>query len=222
MGYTPGGNVHNGCRAGMVRLRAWARREFGDGQARDLGCFNPASVAGGLPSLHADGRADDFAWDYNNAGERAAGYRFLTYAVTHADELGLQEILFGPWIWSYNRRGEGIRDDSSQAASHQNHVHWGVDRPTADTWTEDRLGASPEPEVPPTPEDEDMGFLAKVIGKGGTIYFFRAGVRSPMKGNSFATVTKELLATKQIASNQVWNVSPDTAALYTEQPFDGV
>lgn len=167
MGYTASGNIHTGARPGMVRMADWLMARY---QGGSLGIYNPASKAGGGPSLHADGRAFDLALNVNDSGERARGDAAMHYLVDHADAFGLQELLWRGHIWSYQRRAEGIRFGTQQA-EHMNHVHIGIDRPTADTWTATRAPADPIPAQSPPTQEDDMGALINSPKKYGDTWF---------------------------------------------------
>src|SRR5688572_10670774 len=107
MGYDPvrGVNTYGaGCTPGMQRMYEYLSRRFGTGS---LGCYNPASRAGGGPSLHAEGRAQDFALNANDPAQRARGDAMFQFVMNHADELGAQEMLWRGYVWTYRRRGEG-------------------------------------------------------------------------------------------------------------------
>jgi len=130
MGFDPVAGVGTGCWPCMKRLSGYLFDRFG---GWDLGCYNPASRAGGGPSLHAEGRAQDFAFNANDPDERAAGDALFEWAVAHADEIGLQEILWRGLIWYWPRRGEGVRDGVQQA-DHMSHVHLGVDKNAGMNW----------------------------------------------------------------------------------------
>lgn len=142
------GVVGRGCRAGMLRFQVFAQREFGAGT---LGCFNPASKAGGLPSLHADGRAFDAAFDGHTREGWDAGWRLFTWCIDHADEIGLQEILFGGYLWSCLNRHLGIRGPGIQQPEHMNHVHIGLTYDAANNFDESWVRPAPAPPKPPAP-----------------------------------------------------------------------
>ena len=151
------GTPSGGCRPGMVRLRDYLFARFG---GWDLGCFNPASMGG--YSLHAEGRAQDFAFNANQPDERAAGDALFRWAVEHAAEIGLQEMLWRGAIWYYPRKDtehgwgdfqlEGVYGPVQQA-DHMSHVHLGVDRNAAEHWQPDWITDAP---TPPAPEEHRM------------------------------------------------------------------
>ena len=145
MGFDPVQGIGTGCQAGMVNLRNYLFGRFG---GRDLGCYNPRSVAGGGPSLHAEGRAGDFGFNAFDAFEQTQGNKLFTWAVLHADEIGLQEMLWRGAIWYWPRRltEHGWSDfplpgvyGPVQQNDHMSHVHLGVDADAGANWTTDRL-----------------------------------------------------------------------------------
>lgn len=152
MGFDPVDGIGSGCLPGMVAMRAYIFDRFG---GRDLGCFNPASTAGGGPSLHAAGRASDFGFNaYDAYVERPAGDELFVWAVRNHDALGLQEILWRGAIWYWPRRdtehGWGDFDlpgvyGPVQQTDHMSHVHLGVDLDAARHWTPDRLTGDEPP-----------------------------------------------------------------------------
>lgn len=160
MGFDPVTGIGTGCWPGMRRLATYLFDKFGAG---DLGCFNPRSVAGGGPSLHAEGRAQDFAFNAYDDEERARGDALFTWAVLHADEIGLQEMLWRGAIWYWPRRnsedGWGDFDlpgvyGPVQQADHMSHVHMGLDKHAGMYWEESWLTPDPEPEQPIEPPKE--------------------------------------------------------------------
>lgn len=143
MGLDPVTGIGTGCWPGMVRLADYLFAKFG---GWNLGCFNPASRAGGGPSLHAEGRAQDFAFNANDPDERAAGDALFTWAVQHAEEIGLQEMLWRGAIWYFPRKDseDGWGDfplpgvyGPVQQADHMSHVHMGVDKNAGMNWQPD-------------------------------------------------------------------------------------
>lgn len=154
------GVIGRGCRPGMAELARYMRERWSAGS---LGCFNPGSLAGGAPSLHADGRAEDVALNANDAAQRARGDDLMNWLVRNADRLGVQEILWRGFIWSCRRRSEGIRFGVQQAA-HMNHVHVGVGYHTANnfdrSWLQGIDGGAPSPApIPPQLTGETDMFL---------------------------------------------------------------
>lgn len=115
----------------------WLQDRFNGGS---LGCFNPASVlSGGTPSLHADGRAFDLALNAFDDVQRQSGDAAVFYMIVNHEIMGTQELLWRGYLWSYQRRAEGLRGPGIQQSAHSNHVHIGIDRATADSWTTDRV-----------------------------------------------------------------------------------
>ncbi len=155
MGFDPVSGIGTGCWPGMKRLSAYLFDRFG---GRDLGCYNPRSMAGGGPSLHAEGRAQDFAFNANDPDERAAGDALFEWAVAHADEIGLQEILWRGLIWYYPRRDEGVRDGVQQA-DHMSHVHLGVDKNAGMNWDPSWVHEDPPPPPVLYPQEPDVFFM---------------------------------------------------------------
>lgn len=154
MGLDPVTGIGTGCWPGMKRLADYLFDKFG---GWNLGCFNPKSMAGGGPSLHAEGRAQDFAFDANDPDERAAGDALFRWAVEHADEIGLQEMLWRGAIWYWPRRnteqGWGDFDlpgvyGPVQQGDHMSHVHMGIDKNAGMNWQPDWLHETPAPSEP--------------------------------------------------------------------------
>ena len=136
------------CLAGATRQFAWWRRQY---QAGSLGCYNPASVASGGPSLHAEGRAFDIALDANDPAQRARGDAIFARVMAHPEEFGAQEMLYRGYVWSWRNRELGRRGPGHQQAEHMNHVHLGLDVNAAQNWTElwVKVPATPIRGVPP-------------------------------------------------------------------------
>lgn len=154
MGFDPVSGIGTGCWPGMKRLSAYLFDKFG---GWDLGCYNPRSMAGGGPSLHAEGRAQDFAFNANDPDEMAAGDALFHWAIEHADEIGLQEILWRGFIWYYPRRAEGIRFPVQQA-DHMSHVHLGVDKNAGMNWEPSWVHDAP-PAPLPIPQEDDVFYM---------------------------------------------------------------
>lgn len=162
MGFDPVTGIGTGCWPGMRRLAAYLFDRFG---GWDLGCFNPRSMAGGGPSLHAEGRAQDFAFNAHDPDERAAGDALFTWAVLHADEIGLQEMLWRGAIWYWPRRNSehGWGDfqlpgvyGPVQQGPHETHVHMGIDKHAGMNWQIDWLTPDPQPEPDPPKMEANM------------------------------------------------------------------
>src|SRR3990167_4807013 len=150
------------CLPGTVHMFAYLRDRYSAG---DLGCYVPTSkVSSGGPSLHAEGRAMDLALNANDEAERARGDALFDHVVTKADVYGVQEIIWREFIWTYNRRSEGVRGSEGLAAAHMSHVHLGVDVDTAMNWTTDRVGGA----------EEEMDY----VGQNGTQHYHVAGVEA--------------------------------------------
>lgn len=183
MGFDPVSGIGTGCWPGMKRLSAYLFDRFG---GWDLGCFNPRSMAGGGPSLHAEGRAQDFAFNANDPDEMAAGDALFEWAVAHADEIGLQEILWRGFIWYYPRRDEGVRFPVQQA-DHMSHVHLGVDKNAGMNWDPSWVHDTPAPPPVIYPQEPDMFFISDGTRNAAvTEYsFFQVG---PFNGVGFVSV----------------------------------
>lgn len=121
----------SGCMPGCARQFAWWQEVYDTGS---LGCYNPASVAGGGPSLHAEGRAMDIALNANDPAERARGDAIFDRVMANPDQFGAQEMLFRGYLWSYGRQDEGKRGPGIQQDEHMNHVHLGIDVNAAKNW----------------------------------------------------------------------------------------
>jgi hypothetical protein len=90
-------------------------------------------------SLHAEGRAVDFALNVNNAGDKAAGVAIRKWFLASdsrgnkwamARRFGIQELIWNRNIWTSERADEGWRDyNVPQGGSpHTDHIHVGLTR----------------------------------------------------------------------------------------------
>lgn len=73
-----------------------------------------------------NGHPAGLALDFMVYGDRATGQRLADYAQQHADELGIQYLIWYQHIWNIDRADEGWRamaDRGSPTANHQDHVH---------------------------------------------------------------------------------------------------
>lgn len=161
MGNDPVSGIGTGCWPGMKRLADYMFDKFG---GRNLGCYNPRSVAGGGPSLHAEGRAQDFGFNAHDDAERADGDAMFRWAVEHAEEIGLQEMLWRGAIWYYPRKNTefGWGDfpiagvyGPIQQGDHESHVHLGVDKNAGMNWDPSWLSADPTP-APEIVKEQEM------------------------------------------------------------------
>lgn len=136
-----------GCRPGAVALRDFTR-QIGFG---DKGCFNPrSSVPGGSLSLHVVGRAVDLCWGDGDFEEFDAYVHLL---VDHADEFGIQQVLWNGQGWSYQRPYWHAL--TAPTDMHLDHAHTELTIAAADTLTVAQISAALIPPAP-QPEEEDM------------------------------------------------------------------
>lgn len=114
------------CQIGLVRLLNDILKRWPGTQ--NWGCENCRQVAGGSGlSLHSEGRAIDVGIPslLKNYGDE-----IFNWAIVHAEELGLQEIIWYGHIWSCQkpyvrlyRYGPSYRD---KTLAHRDHVHIGL------------------------------------------------------------------------------------------------
>lgn len=187
------GVIGRACRPGMLRLAEWIMGEFGAGS---LGCFNPKSKAGGIPSLHADGRGFDAAFDGHTREGWDAGWRCFTWCIDNADRIGLQEILFGGYLWSCQNRHLGIRGPGIQQPEHMNHVHIGVTYHTADNFQLSWVNKEPEKPKPPAQiKRSDRMLLARNKAKRNVLIICEvpgvsAGVMKPIGDHAYLNMAR--------------------------------
>lgn len=120
-----------GCRSGCKALLAHAH-SLG---YSDKGCFNPASVVpGGGPSIHTVGRAVDLWWGDSEHNRFDA---FVSLLADHAEELGIQQILWDGDGWSYNR--PYWHPLTAPTDMHRDHAHIELTIDAADTLTVEQI-----------------------------------------------------------------------------------
>lgn len=209
MGYDPAGGRSTGCRPGMSNEADFFMRKF---QGGSLGCYNPAStLSGGTPSLHADGRAFDLALNAFDDIQRANGDACVFYLIVNHEAFGVQEILWRGFLWSYQNRHLGLRGPGIQQAAHSNHVHIGIDRHTADTWTEAALPGEP---LVSTYKEQDMG-IAIVTQKNGQYtpeYFWDGNTKKYLPDSAAKQVYKDCGLIPDV------NAKPITPAMFDSIP----
>jgi hypothetical protein len=100
-------------------------------QTRFDGIYNPRNIAGtNTPSLHAEGRALDIGLRVHDPSEKVIADRLFDIFVDLADQLGLQEIIWNPQIWSIARPSvhRYVGHDP-----HTGHIHVGFTRAASQT-----------------------------------------------------------------------------------------
>lgn len=118
------------CQPGALRLSAFLRGRFDLG---DSGCYNPNSrTQSGGPSFHVAGQAIDLTANWHDTTEAARGVAAMQWAIDHADELNLQEAIFGHRIITSRRWGEGVRFYAP--TDHENHLHIALGAGPARNW----------------------------------------------------------------------------------------
>lgn len=119
------------CQPGCVRLSAHLRDLF---QLGDSGCYNPSSrTQSGGASFHVHGQAIDLTANWHDPAEQVRGNAAMEWAIRHADELNLQEAIFGHRIITARRWSQGVRFYAP--TDHENHVHIAVGALAAANWT---------------------------------------------------------------------------------------
>jgi len=207
MGYDPSGVIGTGPRPGTTRFSQYVMDRWGTGT---YGIFNPASVAGGGPSLHADGRAFDAALNANDPAQLARGDHLMHWAIANHEKIGLQEILWRGYLWSYQKRHLGLRFGYAQAA-HMNHVHLGQDYNAANNWTtawlEGATGGSDD--MAQVPQEQWEEVHRAIIGDGDrSIYWNARYLRSELltEGSKFWTKLVPKYVVNPIVDRINWSV----------------
>lgn len=184
--------ISGGCRDGSTRLLTYLTDLFDLGVS---GCYNPDSTTdSGAPSYHVSGCAIDLTADWYDLAVRARGDAAFDWAVAHAEELNLQEAIFGERIITSRRWSEGVRFYAPD--DHKNHVHIALGRGPADNWT-----PTPYVEEPDlTPEQEQTLKAAHIAAQKASddvakvrefLENFRAGYTNQDQGEkpvSFRTI----------------------------------
>ena len=112
------GSAQPGARA----LMKWCLTEY-PGAAYNLGIYNCRPVLGGAAmSGHAEGRAADVGFPLVDGKANPAGHRMVQRLRPHADELGIQVIIFDRRIWSAKSPGRGGRPYTG-VHPHRDHAH---------------------------------------------------------------------------------------------------
>jgi len=95
-------------------------------QTRNLGIYNARNIAGtNTPSLHAEGRALDIGLLVSNPTEKYIGDELFELFIEHAQQMGLQEIIWDHQVWSTQRTYVHPYGGSNP---HTDHVHVGFTR----------------------------------------------------------------------------------------------
>jgi hypothetical protein len=101
------------------------------------GGFQPGGVHSGhiAGSAHYEGRALDVSFTPVNAANRRRGWAVAQWAVSHADRLGITEVIYDGRIWTARRSGRGWRtyqppggETGNATLMHRDHVHLTVAR----------------------------------------------------------------------------------------------
>jgi hypothetical protein len=137
-----------GCRTGAKALLAYTH-SIG---YSDKGCFNPNSwVPGGSLSLHLVGRAVDLWW---GDGDWQQFNAFVHSLAEHADEFGIQQILWDGHGWSFQRPYWHVL--TAPTDMHRDHAHIELTIDAADHLTVDRITSVLTPAPSPAPMEDDM------------------------------------------------------------------
>lgn len=122
-----GNRFPSGCQPGALRFLHWAVATF---HLAVAGCFSPVSkLTSGRWSWHKYGKAVDLGANWWSERDRRDGQAFWDWALAHADELGLQQMIWGNMIWdvSFGWRIYHGRD-------HYNHIHLAMSYPASQNW----------------------------------------------------------------------------------------
>jgi hypothetical protein len=74
-------------------------------------------------SLHAEGRAVDFALNAGDSGESKLGDALRDLLIQHSDDLGIQEIIWNREIWTCRTL---CRRPYAGVSPHTDHMHVGL------------------------------------------------------------------------------------------------
>lgn len=163
----------NSVRAGMSSLQRWLERHAA---GTSWGIMRCEKWGKGSASLHAEGRAIDWALNARIPTERRAARRLISLLLatdkagnTHAlaRRMGVQEIIFDcqgwfsgsdgmrPYSACFNREGKARKrvDDST---AHRNHVHIGLNRDGAAKRTSFWLAPDRQRQLPPAEVPEPV------------------------------------------------------------------
>lgn len=130
------------CQPGCIRLQQFLIATFG---ATNSGCYSVNSVlTSGRPSWHQYGKAIDMGANWNDPAGRARGDRVFDWVLLHANELNLQQMIWGNRIWDVSYGGVRAyhRDD------HFNHVHIAIGYAASQNWQSGAPGPAPPPSPP--------------------------------------------------------------------------
>jgi hypothetical protein len=125
---------------GLTPRGAAIRREL-------IRTFGPVRVAGFAPggvrsghlagSAHYEGRAMDVLFRPVNSANQRKGWAVAQWAVSHADDLGITEVIYDGKIWTSRRSAQGWRPyrppgkTANPITLHRDHVHLTVVRGSA-------------------------------------------------------------------------------------------
>lgn len=134
--YDPPGTAYNGSPSpGASALRKVCMAHFGVG---DLGIVRDRNRCppNGPKSVHCEARA----WDAKVTAPSAVGDALATWAAAHAEELGIQEVIWNRRAFAY---WNGYQwGPYGGASAHTDHVHIGLTRHGAATLTEAKVRAA--------------------------------------------------------------------------------
>lgn len=116
--YDPSTGPSGGPTRGAIALRDHWREVTGLG---DLGIYNPRRVRGSSTtwSIHASGRAVDFAANANKADQKAKADDYCAFLIRHAVSFQLQMLIWDRRSW---RSGRGWRNYQG-VSPHTDHIH---------------------------------------------------------------------------------------------------
>lgn len=119
--YDPATAAARGPSAGAVALQNSVCEAL---KIRSAGIFNVRTVRGGTAlSLHAEGRAVDFALNAGKPEELKLGDSLRDLLIKHSDDLGVQEIIWNREIWTC--RTLACRPYAG-VSPHTDHMHVGL------------------------------------------------------------------------------------------------
>ena len=104
----------------------------------DLGIYNPRKIRGASGwSVHAEGRAVDFAANANHPAQKAAADRYCQFLIDNAQPLQVQYLIWNRRSWKPDRGWQRYQGTSP----HTDHVHAELNRDGARTVTASQLAA---------------------------------------------------------------------------------
>jgi len=95
------------------------KRRLRDHRLHGVGGYNNRKTKKGGPSAHAEGRAADIYVDASNGFLKSFGDALFTKITAHADELGVDHVIWNHQIWSTEKPTVRSWDDDP----HEDHMH---------------------------------------------------------------------------------------------------